>query len=92
MNFMYIPYSFSDTCISVNCSFTIDNVVISAKYNGMPLLIQTEDLENWKKEKIISFVSCEDESSPGILEIKGNDAADSGMYYIFLKYNINLVL
>jgi hypothetical protein len=78
MNFMYIPYSFSDTCISVNCSFTIDNVVISAKYNGIPLEIQTEDLENWKKEKMISFVSCEDESSPGILEIKGNDLADSG--------------
>ena len=73
-----ISNSFSDTCISVNCSFTIDNKVISAKYNGIPLKIQTENLENWTKEKIISFVSCEDESSPGILEIKGSDSADSG--------------
>ena len=82
---LHISNSFSDTCISVDCSFTIDNVVISAKYNEIPLKIQTEDLENWTKEKVISFVSCEDESSPGILEIKGNDEVDSGNTYMFLK-------
>ena len=34
--------------------------------------ISTEDLNNWTKEKTITFESCYD-SSPGKLQIKGRD-------------------
>ena len=48
----------------------MDNVVNWAKYNGYPLQISGGAVNNWQKEKVISFKSCSD-SSPGILEIKG---------------------
>ena len=48
----------------------MDNVVTSVKYNDIKLQISGGAVNNWQKEKIISFQSCDD-SSPGILEIKG---------------------
>jgi hypothetical protein len=49
----------------------VDNVVNWVKYNDNPLQISGGAVNNWQKEKVISFESCSD-SSPGILEIKGN--------------------
>ena len=40
------------------------------KYNDKTLQISGGAVNNWQKEKVISFKSCSD-SSPGILEIKG---------------------
>ena len=48
----------------------MDNVVNSVKYNDNTLQISGGAVNNWQKEKVISFESCSD-SSPGILEIKG---------------------
>ena len=56
-------------CACVVCTFTVDNVVNHAKYNGKYLQI-TPQLDDWKKEKVVSFQSCSDRY-PGILEIKG---------------------
>ena len=64
----------------MTCSFTIDNYVESATYNGNTLTITTdaEYLENlgytnlaW--EKSVNFESCDD-GNPGTLSIKGSDA------------------
>ena len=55
----------------MTCSFTIDNVVDSATYDGMTLAI-TGDLATWTEEKSVTFESCYD-SSPGTLVIKGSD-------------------
>ena len=60
----------SDECASVTCKFTVDNVVNSVKYNDNTLQISGGAVNDWQKEKVISFESCSD-SSPGILEIKG---------------------
>ena len=48
----------------------MDNVVNSVKYNDNALQISGGAINDWQKEKVISFESCSD-SSPGILEIKG---------------------
>ena len=63
-------YAQNSKCACVTCTFTVDNVVNSAKYNGYPLQISGGAVNNWQKEKVISFQSCCD-SCPGILEIKG---------------------
>merc|ERR1712025_1302282 len=59
-------------CACVVCTFTVDNTVNWAKYNGIPLTISGGDNNDWQKEKVVSFESCCD-SSPGVLEIKGTD-------------------
>ena len=61
----------SAECACVDCTFTVDNVVNSVKYNDNPLQISGGAVNNWQQEKVISFQSCDD-SCPGILEIKGN--------------------
>ena len=61
----------------MTCSFTIDNVVDSATYGGNTLTIMGDDLSDWKKEKSVTFESCDD-SSPGTLVIKGSDIEMEG--------------
>ena len=57
----------------MTCSFTIDNVVDSATYDGITLAITgDENLANWVEVKSVTFDSCYD-SSPGTLVIKGSD-------------------
>ena len=64
---------FTAYCTDVTCSFTIDNVVDSATYDGITLAITgDENLANWVEEKSVTFESCYD-SSPGTLVIKGSD-------------------
>ena len=65
-------------CI-VTCSFTMDNIVESAKYNGDSLTIATHGngLTDWTKEKKVTFESCND-GSPGKLTIKGSDGDGDG--------------
>ena len=66
---------FSASCTTVTCSFTIDNIVESVKYNGDALTITSDDLNNWKKLKTIEFESCYD-SNPGKLQVKGSDLTE----------------
>ena len=70
---------FIATCTTVICSFTIDNVVDSATYDGNTLTITGDDLSNWKKEKSVTFESCHD-LSPGTLVIKGSNDEGEGTY------------
>ena len=80
MMFKFLNHIFSATCTTVTCSFTIDNEVESAKYNGDSLTITTDDLTAWSKLKTIEFQSCHD-SNPGKLQIKGINSEDS-MYFL----------
>ena len=73
-----------DACTTVTCSFTIDNNVDSASYNQRPLIISTDDLNNWGKEKTVSFESCYD-GSPGTLSINGFDLEPEGTQGINTK-------
>ena len=66
------------TCNTVTCSFTIDNRVQWAEYNGETLSITSNDLDNWTQEKSVTFESC-DQSSPGTLTIKGIDYEAEGI-------------
>ena len=72
---------FTAHCTAVTCSFTIDNVVDSATYDGITLAITgDENLANWVEEKAVTFESCYD-SSPGTLVIKGSDNDAGGTYF-----------
>ena len=52
---------FTEYCTTVTCSFTIDNVVDSATYEGITLAITgNENLASWEKEKLVTFESCFD--------------------------------
>ena len=73
--FTLYVYFFSASCTTVTCSFTIDNIVESVKYNEDALTITSDDLNNWKKLKTIEFESCYD-SNPGKLEVKGSDLTE----------------
>ena len=64
-------------CTTVTCSFTVDNEVEYAKYNGAALTITTDDLTSWKKLKSVQFQSCSEEN-PGTLQVKGTDYAANG--------------
>ena len=66
------------TCNTVTCSFTVDNRVQWAEYNGETLSITSNDLDNWTQEKSVTFESC-DQSSPGTLTIKGLDFDAEGI-------------
>ena len=66
----------SAECACVHCTFTVDNVVNSVKYNDNLLQISGGSVNNWRQEKVISFQSCDDRS-PGILEIKGKHTYSS---------------
>ena len=77
---------FTEYCTTVTCSFTIDNVVDSATYEGITLAITgDENLAAWEKEKSVTFESCYD-SSPGTLVIKGSDYDVGGIS--MLTFNI----
>ena len=74
----------------MTCSFTIDNVVDSATYEGITLAITgDENLATWTEEKSVTFESCYD-SSPGTLVIKGSDNDVGGIsmltFYIKRRY------
>ena len=74
----------------MTCSFTIDNVVDSATYEGITLAITgDENLATWTEEKTVTFESCYD-SSPGTLVIKGsdNDVGGISMLLFILKEDI----
>ena len=74
------------TCNTVTCSFTIDNVVDSATYNGNTLTITSDGLSKWSKEKLVTFESCDD-SSPGTLLMKGSDNEVGGIQmFTFFQY------
>merc|ERR1711971_853722 len=64
----------SGDCDCVICTFTVDDVVDSVKYNGVSLGISggPPGGATWEEEKVISFQSCCD-NCPGVLEIKGTD-------------------
>ena len=62
----------------MTCSFTVDNRVQWAEYNGKTLSITTNDLDNWTQEKSVTFESC-DQSSPGTLAINGIDYEAEGI-------------
>ena len=66
-------------CTTAICSFTIDNVVDSATYDGNTLTITGDYLSHWKKEKSVTFESCHD-LSPGTLVIKGSNDEGEGTY------------
>ena len=70
---------FTATCSTVTCSFTMDNVVDWAKYDGNLLTIYPGyGLSTWSVKKSVTFESCF-ESSPGTLFIKGsNEQYDTG--------------
>ena len=81
--------NFTATCSTVTCSFTIDNVVKWARYDGNTLTILCHSiysdsycysygLSTFAIEKSVTFESCYD-SSPGTLFIQGsNDQNDTG--------------
>ena len=70
---------FTEYCTTVTCSFTIDNVVDLATYEGITLAITGDkNLAAWEKEKSVTFESCYD-SSPGTLVIKGSDNEVGGI-------------
>ena len=58
-------------CTAVVCQFTVDNVITSVSYNGIPLQV-SGPLNDWRKENLIQFESCDDRR-PGELRIKGFD-------------------
>lgn len=60
----------------VTCSFTIDDVVISASYNGSPLVISGQ-LDKWFKVNQVIF-ECPTGSDPGELVIAGQDNNNGG--------------
>ena len=66
------------TCNTVTCSFTVDNRVQWAEYNGNTLSITSSDLNDWTQEKSVTFESC-DQSSPGTLIINGIDYEAEGI-------------
>ena len=66
------------TCNTVTCSFTIDNRVQWAEYNGKTLPITSNDLNDWTQEKAVTFESC-DQISPGTLTINGIDYETEGI-------------
>ena len=76
-------YFFSASCTTVTCSFTIDNIVESVKYNGDALTITGDDLNNWKKLKTIEFESCFD-NNPGKLQVKGSDGEEGNFSLVSL--------
>jgi len=53
----------------ITCSLTIDNTLVSVKYNGAPVAIDG-DKGNWNADKHISFHATEG----GDLEVIGNDS------------------
>ena len=72
-------------CVTVQCVFTVDNVVKSVTYNDNPLAI-IGNANNWRTKKEISFESCAEDISgvngvrltlPGKLTITGRDQNDS---------------
>ena len=76
------------SCNTVTCSFTIDNVVEWAKYDGNTLPISVPahpgttslpyyQLSIFGVKKSVTFESCYD-SSPGTLRIKGSNANGKG--------------
>jgi len=67
-------------CACVVCTFTVDNKVEWAKYNGLPLQISGGNVNDWRQEKVISFQSCCD-NCPGVLEIKGSNWENSNHCY-----------
>ena len=73
-------FLFTESCTTVVCSFTMDNVVDSATYGGNELTI-TGALDDYlgdsTKVKSVTFESCY-ESSPGTLYIKGSNANGTG--------------
>ena len=80
-------------CTTVTCSFTIDNKVEHATYNGDILTITTDDLTSWQSLKSVEFESCSD-TNPGILQVKGTDyASNVGKFlHVFKKMNKKSVL
>ena len=71
-------FLFTESCTTVVCSFTMDNVVDSATYDGHELAITGNDyLGDSTKVKSVTFESCY-ESSPGTLYIKGSNANGTG--------------
>ena len=81
MSINYQIRFFIGGCTTAICSFTIDNVVDSATYDGNTLTITGDDLSNWKTEKLVTFESCHD-LSPGTLVIKGSNDEGEGKYLI----------
>ena len=76
----------------MTCSFTIDNVVDSATYDGITLAITgDENLANWVEEKSVTFESCYD-SSPGTLVIKGSDNEVGGISMLTFLHQCGLLL
>ena len=64
------------------CSFTLDNVVDSATYDGNRLTITGDAyLDDSTKVKSVTFESCYD-SSPGTLYIKGSNADGTGCLFV----------
>ena len=62
----------------MTCSFTIDNVVDLATYDGITLAITgDENLANWVEVKSVTFDSCYD-SSPGTVSVKGSGSSAQG--------------
>ena len=58
-------------CALVQCSLTVDDVVKEVHYNQDKLAV-VGDLNDWRKEKTISFESC-DQNEPGTLTVRGKD-------------------
>ena len=56
---------------NVKCTLTIDNVIDSVTYNGIPLEV-TGNTRMHTSENSFTFVSCY-KSNPGVLTISGTD-------------------
>ena len=69
---------FTETCITVVCSFTMDKMVDWATYDGNKLTITGNDST---KVNSVIFESCYD-SSPGTLYIKGSNANGTGCLFV----------
>ena len=83
---------FTEYCTTVTCSFTIDNVVDLATYEGITLAITgDENLASWEKEKSVTFESCYDKS-PGTLVIKGSDNEVGGISMLTFLHQSGLLL
>ena len=75
-------FLFTETCTTVVCSFTLDNVVDSAIYDENKLTIAGDAfLGDSTKVKSVTFESCYD-SSPGTLYIKGSNADGTGCLFV----------
>ena len=75
-------FLFTETCTTVVCSFTMDNVVDSATYDGNKLTITGDAyLGDSTKVKSVTFESCYD-SSPGTLYIKGSNSDGTGCLFV----------